>query len=306
MANERKSPDALLVQTNLVGTVARIVDDPNDADALWLTATDVAENSVCRVSFQTPTGNPTAGPGFQEFKILARLTATATPCAYSVDLYEDGVLVSTIDTGTITSATGQLITATWDASLLGTADGSDVEAQITVESATDTTGEIGAIEWNITYTPAGPADSIREQILQSLELQLENITTGNGYDFTVATVERARRKFFDTDLPAIGIFDGEETQASEYDYTKSDMLVRVEMHADAGATNRSVVMNKMMATLEKAILIQDTTHSGIAGGTVIGSIEQRLPDDDDSTLVTVVAVIRITYHKITGNPYSNP
>lgn len=306
MATERKSPDALIAQTNLSGTVTAIVDDPNYYDANWLTAIDETADSICHVSFWTPSGNPTAGLGFQEFKILARLTGTATPCAYSIDLYESGVSIATIANGTLSSTTPQLITAVWDADQLGTVDGSAVEAHITVTSSGDTTGEIGAVEWNVTYTPPVPAESIRELILQSLQSQIANMTTGNGYDFTLATIERARRKFVDTDLPAVGLFDGDETQVIDYDDVRADMLVRVEMHGDASTGNRSTFLNKMMANLEKVLLSQDGSHGGLANGTVINNIEQRLPDDDDSTLVTVVAVARITYHKMTGDPYSQP
>ena len=307
MAIERKSPDALQVSTNLTGSVAVITDDPNLSFGDWLAATDETLDTVARVSFPSPTGNPTAGPGFQEFKFLARLTASASPCAYSVDLYEDGSLVGNLATGTITSTTGQLITAVWDAADLGTADGSLVEAQITTTANVDTTGEIGAIEWNVTYTPSGATDSIREQILQSLETQMGVMLTANGYDFNVLTVERARRQFFDeSDLPAIGIFDGDETLTPDFNDTRADMQVRVELHADASTTNRSTVLNKMKANLEKCIMSQDTTHSSLAGGSRITGMEMRLPDDDDSTLLTVAAIVTIQYTTVTGNPYSQP
>lgn len=305
MAIERKQPDALLIQTNLVGSVTDIDEDPNIGDSNWLTATDETLDTICRVSFQTPTGNPTAGPGFQEFKFLARLTSAGSSCSYSVDLYEDGVSVATIATGTITDTTGQLITAVWDASALGTADGSLVEAQITVTAAVDTTGEIGAVEWNVTYT-ATTSVSIREQIVSAFATQLENLTTANGYAYTVATVARARREFIATELPAIGVFDGDEAQADDYGDIRADMQIRAEFHNDAGAINRSTVMNRMMANLEKGILSQDTTYGGIADGLRITGVEMRLPADDDSTLLTIAVVATITYHKTTGDPYSQP
>jgi hypothetical protein len=152
------------------------------------------------------------------------------------------------------------------------------------------------------------ADSIRETILQSLESQLANMTTDNGYDFTVssASIQRARRFFDEDELPAIGIFDGEETLAYDFNDTRADMLVRVEFHADARYTNRSIMLNRMKANLEKCIMSQDTTHSAKAGGSRINSMEMRLPDDDDSTVVTAVAIVLINYTTVTGNPYSQP
>lgn len=152
------------------------------------------------------------------------------------------------------------------------------------------------------------ADSIREKILQSVETQMKNITTANGYEFDIAaaSVERARRHFFDDMLPAIGIFDGDEVQTEKYGSVRSDMQVRIELHADAASTNRSVVMNRIKAALEKAILSQDTSHGDLAGGTRLVGFELRLPDDDDSTLLTVAAIAQITFTTVTGDPWSQP
>ena len=51
---------------------------------------------------------------------------------------------------------------------------------------------------------------------------------------------------------------------------------------------------------------QDTTHSSLAGGSRINGMEMRLPDDDDSTLLTVAAIVLIEYTTVTGNPYAQP
>lgn len=160
MANETKAPDGLLDQTNLSGALTDIDDDPDSPDGLWLTASSNNANSICRVSFPTPTGNPTTGAGLQNFKWWARLTPNGTACTYNVYLYENGTVLNggaAIATGSLTSTSGQLITATWDATLLGTADGSLVEAQLEVVKSggapgARTTGEVGAVEWNVDYT----------------------------------------------------------------------------------------------------------------------------------------------------------
>ena len=304
MAIERKSPDALLVSTNLTGSITVIVDDPNLSEGDWLSATDETLDTVARVSFPSPSGNPTAGPGFQEFKFLSRLTSSASPCAYSVDLYEDGSLVGNLDSGTITSTTGQLITAVWDAADLGTADGSLVEAQITITANVDTTGEIGAIEWNVTYTPSGAADSVRESCLQSFESQVSAITTANGYDINITTVERARMFFEMTSGVYASIIDGEETTERRMNKNYQNMLVSCQLHADAGSTNRSTQANKMLAAIKKGILSADTTQGGYAERTYLESSEIKYPDDDDSTIVHVNASFRIVYKEVVSDPYS--
>jgi hypothetical protein len=159
VATETKIPDALLVQTNLNGAVTAIDEDPDAPGGDWLTAASNNVDSVCVVSFPTPTGNPTTGNGLQNFKWWARITANGTACAYNVYLRENGTRINggaAIGTGSLTSTTGQLLTATWDAAALGTADGSLVEAEIVVTKSggapgARTSGEVGAVEWNVTY-----------------------------------------------------------------------------------------------------------------------------------------------------------
>jgi len=54
---ERQSPDTLKTQTNLEGTITAIQDDPDSPDGNWLVNIIIDENTICRVSFPTPTGN---------------------------------------------------------------------------------------------------------------------------------------------------------------------------------------------------------------------------------------------------------
>lgn len=164
MTAERHAPDALLAQTNLTGTLAAIDEDPDTPDGSWLTAQSNNADSICAVSFPTPTGNPTQGAGLQEFRWWARLTANGSSCAWSCFLRENGVRINggvAIGSGTLTSTTGQVLSATWDAALLGTASGSAVEAELFVTKSggspsSRTAGEVGAVEWNAEYSAATP------------------------------------------------------------------------------------------------------------------------------------------------------
>lgn len=161
MASERQAPDTLAAQTNLSGAVAAVQDDPDSPDGSWLTATDVGADTEARVTFPTPTGNPTAGAALQEFRVQVRRTNTGgsngTPTV-AIELYEDGVLVASLASGVgVTSTTGEVVSATWDASSLSTADGSAVECRV---FGTNTGGnpskrrtvEVGAVEWNAEYS----------------------------------------------------------------------------------------------------------------------------------------------------------
>ena len=158
---ERQSPDAIVTQTNLTGTITNIQDDPDSPDGNWWTA-GVNVSTIAHISFPTPTGNPTTGAGLQEFRILLRKTATnngKTDDTYTIHLYEDGVLrQSTIASGGNTPTGGVVVSATWDAANLTSADGSGVEVYIstTPEAGGAPTSrgsiEVGAVEWNVDYT----------------------------------------------------------------------------------------------------------------------------------------------------------
>ena len=160
-ATERQSPDGLLQQDNLTGTLADIDEDPDNPDANWLTYITNNVDTVTRVSFPTPTGSPTVGADLQEFKIWVRQQpdgAGADPTV-SISLYENGALVAEIMAATaVSSVTGQLFSATWNANLLGTADGSLVELYIYGDAVGGAPGnrctvEVGAVEWNVDYIP---------------------------------------------------------------------------------------------------------------------------------------------------------
>lgn len=171
---ERQSPDVLIVQTNLTGSVTDIQDDPDSPDANWLTAITEGDDTVCHVSFPTPTGNPTVGAGLQEFKIWVRQTpGSAKDPNVRIELYEDGGQLAVIMADTkVTSETGVLHSATWNANLLANTDGSLVECYIygTGVAAGPNKGtlEVGAVEWNVDYT-TGPTPNAYNKILYTSE-----------------------------------------------------------------------------------------------------------------------------------------
>jgi hypothetical protein len=74
--------------------------------------------------------------------------------SYDLDVYESGVKSGDSATGTITSTTGELDTGTWAHTVLGTADGSNVELYITQTAGVEYL-EIGAVEWQSESRPTG-------------------------------------------------------------------------------------------------------------------------------------------------------
>ena len=143
--------DGLLLQSNLTGALVDIQTD----DGLWLTAADNNTDSVVAVSFPTPLNPPIAGAGLQSFTVKYRVTANVSSTTFNAYLRENGTRINggtAIDTWTHSSITEASRSITWNASLLGTANGSLVEVEI-VAAATGgsptsrTTGEFQFIDW---------------------------------------------------------------------------------------------------------------------------------------------------------------
>ena len=157
MTAETKSPDAILSQTNLSGAVGDIQDDPDSPDGLWLTASGNNVDTDVNVSFPSPTGDPKAGADLQEFRAYVRQFDTGqsgNPDA-RIELWENGSLVRAGGETSITGS-GQVIAFTWNATELGTADGSLVECKVVGTRSGGSPGarntvEVGAIEWNVDY-----------------------------------------------------------------------------------------------------------------------------------------------------------
>src|SRR3990167_8627732 len=160
MATERQSPDALVEQTNLTGAVTAIDEDPDSSAGDWLTAPGSNNATVARVTFPTPTGPPTTGAGLQNFRALVRKTNHSTNPTCAIQLYENGSLVSEVLAATtVSSTTGVVLQGSWNATSLGTSNGSAVECRVVGAVGGGSPGnraslEVGAIEWNVDYTAA--------------------------------------------------------------------------------------------------------------------------------------------------------
>ncbi|TRZ54177.1 MAG: hypothetical protein D4S01_00020, partial [Dehalococcoidia bacterium] len=162
---ERLSPDTLIDQTELLGGLSYIQDDPDDPDGNWLEATGENVDTMAHVGFPTPALSPTPGTNLQEFRIwVKKIGGTGTPTV-RIDLYEGGSFVGTVlAESDVTSTGGQLFYGKWNASSLSTPDGSAVECYI---YGTRTGGgkknraavSVGAVEWNVEYTLPPPGIS---------------------------------------------------------------------------------------------------------------------------------------------------
>jgi len=97
-----------------------------------------------------------------------------------IDLYDAGVFKATVLAATsVTSATGQPFSATWDASLLADATGAGVECYIYGTLTDKETVEVGAVEWNVDYY-------LPDIVNAPTEINFGNVTTSTDYWSTVA------------------------------------------------------------------------------------------------------------------------
>lgn len=149
------APDAILASTNYGAAplVATIQDDPDAADALWITAANVNEPATTmRVSFPTPAGGfLTTG---QEFRVLLRKVGGSNTPVVSLWLYVAGTPIAESGGISVTSTAGQVLSFTWDGTDRAVAD---IEFHFEVAGQTGagakkSTVEVGAVEWNAVTT----------------------------------------------------------------------------------------------------------------------------------------------------------
>lgn len=163
MPTETQLPDAILEQSGWSATpaVTSIDEDPDTTGADWIDPA-IASGSgtsspVVRVSFPTPSGNPT---GVQTFKArLGQTVSGGTSPTARIDLYENGALVASGTNTTIStlkSAGGQVLSQTFNLSTtpLGTINGSLVEARVVITASggsntSKRSASLNAVDWDI-------------------------------------------------------------------------------------------------------------------------------------------------------------
>ena len=166
MAQFRSSPTSIVSSTNLTGTVSNIQDDPDSADAGWLTVTTANQSTNVQVAMSDPTGSPTTGSGLQNIRVLWRKTSQTTNPTGVVELWRSGggaAIATIVSSTTVSSTTGVVVSGTFDFATFtaggGAAGGSDLEIRVvgTVGGGSPSNRasvEIGAIEWNAEYSVA--------------------------------------------------------------------------------------------------------------------------------------------------------
>lgn len=168
MATENLFPDgAVFTLTLLTGAATDVDESPDVPDANWLTASGSNQNTAVRASLPSPTGDLNVGAGLQRFRAWVRKTNHSTDGTAVVELWETGgssALATVVGSTTISSTSGQMLSGTWDASLLAAIDGSGCEIRIAGAVGAGPAGnrsslEVGAIEWTADYSTATIAET---------------------------------------------------------------------------------------------------------------------------------------------------
>jgi hypothetical protein len=230
MATETLAPDAVLVSTNYTTlNIGDVDEDPAANDGSWGTW-DGNGNTVASVSFPTPTGAPTPG-ATQTFRVLIRKVASADApsTAWSLQLYEGGSSVGVLATGTTTATDpGEVISGTWDAASLGTADGSAVECRL-VQTSGGTGGtrrgiEVGAAAWDVVYS-ASQSYSITGAVTATVAV-LASLLAFNAHPslagaVTQTTTPAASALVYNRHAALVGAVSATATPAAAMQYTSA-------------------------------------------------------------------------------------
>lgn len=157
MAAETLRPNGELSDAGLVANSELDHDDDPDVSSATVNATGNNVDTEWGGDFPTPAGDPNVGAGLQEFRVGVEefdSGQSGTPDA-RIELWENGSLVRAgSDTPVSTYA---VLSFTWDASELATADGSLVQCKLIGTrsgggpSARNTV-RIGHMEWNADVT----------------------------------------------------------------------------------------------------------------------------------------------------------
>jgi len=162
MATETLRPDGELSDSGLVANSELDHDEDPDVSSAVVAATGNNVNTEWGGDFPTPTGNPTVGAGLQEFRagvIEFDSGQTGTPQA-RIELWENGSLVRA--GSDVNVSTFAVLSFTWDANELATADGSLVQCKVIGTKSGGSPGarntvNIGHIEWNADFTAGATA-----------------------------------------------------------------------------------------------------------------------------------------------------
>lgn len=147
-SSESIAPDSLAASSNFTGGLANVDEDPFSPDGLAMTQTSALSAATARFTFASPVGAaPAAGANYQAFYV--RVTAGNGAPTLKAELYESGSLKANLGTQTIATlspGTVRVLGFYWNAALLSTSSGANVEVLLTL-SAAASASTIEGLKW---------------------------------------------------------------------------------------------------------------------------------------------------------------
>lgn len=149
------------------------------------------------------------------------------------------------------------------------------------------------------------SDTIRECIIQDVIARLAGITVANGYSTGIgANVLRAKKVIDEDDIPSCNVWPRPETAQKRYGQDVCVMPILIEGIMEFGAENPSVISERILGDLKKAIGDPAWSRSPdyidsiayVSGGT------ENYPDEEDIT-VGATALFNVAYNTVAGDPY---
>lgn len=129
-------------------------------------------DTTLHVSMPTPTNTLTTGANGQGIRAQVRKKGTGTNPTLLVKVKESGTTKATSTTQTITNTTSQIVELLFDANVLASLAGANVEASVEATGAPAGSVEVGAIEWNATY------DTLATNLTRSANSVVAAVTAG--------------------------------------------------------------------------------------------------------------------------------
>lgn len=175
---------------HIIGTIVNPDNALNATNGTWAGEINIATSATSRYSMSNPSGTLS---GTQTINVLARKGSNSKDPIVAINLYENGVLVQAIASATaITSTTGQVVSGTFDASVIANGSNAEIEIVITGQGGSGSarnSAQIDSIEWLVQYTAALPTLTVGVSGSQNAYLDSGSLNSylGGAFTFSVSS-----------------------------------------------------------------------------------------------------------------------
>lgn len=147
------------------------------------------------------------------------------------------------------------------------------------------------------------ADTIREKIMDNIKTVLETITTGNGYENTIASVQRWRQTGNNLkNLPAVIVEEGpEDNEEDAFPLATCKLTVFLTLfirQLESDSTDTGEKLNSLLGDIKKALKV-DITRDSNAVDTSFKSITPFETDEGQTAAGLIIETFVLYRHQQT-------